>query len=177
MDKPMNLLRGALLAGALVLPTGSCKDFLDVNTNPNGPETVAAPLYLPPMLHWMFTAPLFDGRFVGRYTQMWLLCCPNPPSTWDRMGYDPGSDNGGEHWRDVYWSLGQNLSDMINKAEAGPRRGVERRAAGGDGLLAATQADADRPCEPAGGLRRRPDERRVAPDHPVVLSAVGGERD
>ena len=27
------------------------------------------------------------------------------------------SDNGAEQWRDVYWSLGQNLVDMINKAE------------------------------------------------------------
>lgn len=117
----MRLLRGAVLAAALSLPIGSCKDFLDVNKNPNGPETVAANLYLPPMLHWMFSAPLFDGRFIGRYTQMWLLCCSSPPSTWDRMGYDAGSDNGGEHWRDVYWSLGQNLVDMINKAEADQR--------------------------------------------------------
>ena len=31
-------------------------------------------------------------------------------STWDRMGYDATSDNGAEQWRDVYWSLGQNLS-------------------------------------------------------------------
>ena len=42
-------------------------------------------------------------------------------STWDRMGYDPASDNGAEQWRDVYWSLGQNLVDMINKAEAEQR--------------------------------------------------------
>ena len=37
------------------------------------------------------------------------------------MGYDPASDNGAEQWRDVYWSLGQNLVDMINKAEAEQR--------------------------------------------------------
>jgi len=52
---------------------------------------------------------------------MWNLCCSSPPSTWDRMGYDPSSDNGGEHWRDVYWSLGQNMLDMIAKAEADQR--------------------------------------------------------
>lgn len=123
LDKPMRLFRGLLIAGALALPTTSCKDFLDVNTNPNGPSavTLAPSLYLPPMLHWMFQAPLWDGRFVGRYTQMWNLCCSNPPSTWDRMGYDPTSDNGGQHWRDVYWSLGQNLVDMINKSEAAER--------------------------------------------------------
>ena len=37
------------------------------------------------------------------------------------MGYDPASDNGAEQWRDVYWSLGQNLVDMNTKAEAEQR--------------------------------------------------------
>jgi len=124
MKKPTQLLRGLLLAGALALPVSSCQDFLDVNRNPNGPNAVSAELYLAPMLHWAVTSPQFDGRFIGRYTQMWLLCCANPPSTWDRMGYDPTSDNGGEHWRMVYWLHGQNLVDMINDAEAKTRYDV-----------------------------------------------------
>ncbi|HAH64512.1 MAG TPA: SusD/RagB family nutrient-binding outer membrane lipoprotein [Rhizobiales bacterium] len=108
-----------LLVGFLSL-TGGCQNFLDVNTNPNAPQTVTANLYLPAMLHWMVTAPQFDGRFVGRYTQEWTL--PGTSlSTWDRMGYDPSSDNGGEQWRDVYWSLGPNLVDMNTKAEAEQR--------------------------------------------------------
>jgi hypothetical protein len=37
------------------------------------------------------------------------------------MGYDPSSDNGAQQWRDVYWSLGQNLVDMMTKAEAEER--------------------------------------------------------
>jgi hypothetical protein len=102
--------------------SAACSDYLDVNTNPNGPQTVTANLYLPPMEHWMVTAPQFDGRFVGRYTQEWMLANGQTVlSTWDRMGYDPASDNGGEQWRDVYWSLGQNLIDMNTKAEAEQR--------------------------------------------------------
>jgi hypothetical protein len=116
----MKIIRGALLAGLLVVPAASCKDFLDVNTNPNSPQAVSANLYLSPMEHWMVTAPQYDGRFIGRYTQQWILSGTSP-STWDRMGYDPGSDNGAEQWRDVYWSLGQNLKDMIAKAEAEQR--------------------------------------------------------
>jgi len=117
----MKSISSALVLGALSL-TASCKDFLDVNTNPNAPEVVSANLYLPPMEHWMVTAPQFDGRFIGRYTQEWFLANGQTAiSTWDRMGYDPGSDNGAEQWRDVYWSLGQNLVDMINKAEAEQR--------------------------------------------------------
>ncbi len=120
-NQPMKKLRGALLVAALLaLPTASCKDFLDVNTNPNSPQSVSANLYLSPMLHWMVTAPLYDGRFVGRYTQQWILSTTSP-STWDRMGYDPSSDNGAEQWRDVYWTFGQNLVDMITKAEAEKR--------------------------------------------------------
>jgi hypothetical protein len=104
----------ALLAGALTL-SGGCQNFLDVNDNPNAPQTVSANLYLAPMLHWMVTSPVWDGRFVGRYTQQWTV--PGATlSTWDRMGYDPGSDNGGQQWRDVYWNLGQNLVDMMDKA-------------------------------------------------------------
>ncbi len=98
----------------------SCKKYLDINTNPNAPETAAANLYLAPMLHWMVTSQQFDGRFVGRYTQNWYLPTTSI-GTWDRQGYDPASDNGGQIWRDVYWSLGKNLVDMTIKAEAEQR--------------------------------------------------------
>lgn len=113
-----------LLAGA-----GGCTDYLDVNTNPNGPQSVSANLYLPPMLHWLVTSPQFDGRFVGHYTQQWISTSTafSPAQSWGRMGYDPSSDNGAQQWRDVYWSLGQNLIDMNTKAEAEERwdlRGV-----------------------------------------------------
>ena len=111
--------RHTVLAGSLVLTAG-CQDFLDVNENPNGPQIVSANLYLAPMLHWMVTSPQFDGRFIGRYAQEWTL--PGTAlSTWDRMGYDPSSDNGAQQWRDVYWTLGQNLVDMTTKAEAEER--------------------------------------------------------
>ncbi len=115
----MKKLYAAALVGILTVGTG-CEQFLDVNTNPNGPTTVSANLYLPPMLHWMVTSPQLDGRYVGRYTQEWTL--PGTSlSTWDRMGYDPSSDAGAQQWRDVYWSLGQNLVDMTAKAEAEQR--------------------------------------------------------
>jgi hypothetical protein len=113
----MKKLTTLVLAGALCLTAG-CEDFLDVNTNPNAPERVAPNLYLPPLLHWMATSPQFDGRFIGRYTQQWKFTnAQTAISTWDRMGYDPGSDNGGQLWRDVYWTFGHNLIDMISLAE------------------------------------------------------------
>ena len=115
----MKMIRTGLLAGVMAMST-SCQEFLDVNDNPNGPEVVTASLYLPPMLHWMVSSPQWDGRFIGRYVQNWYV--PGTSfSTWDRMGYDPGSDNGGQLWRDVYWTFGQNLIDMNTKAQAEQR--------------------------------------------------------
>ncbi len=110
--------RVALIAGFLTL-FGGCKEFLDVNTNPNAPETVAANLYLPPMLHWMVTGSAIDGRYVTLYTQQLVSTIVNgaPATTWGRMGYDPGSDNSGQQWRDVYWTFGQNLIDMMEIAQ------------------------------------------------------------
>jgi Starch-binding associating with outer membrane len=123
MARPLAAMRRvpiAVVAGALL--AAGCKDFLDVNRNPNAPETVSANLYVSPMEHWMVTAPQLDGRFIGRYTQEFFLANGQTViSTWDKMGYDPASDNGAEQWRDVYWSLGQGLVDMINKAEAEQR--------------------------------------------------------
>ena len=114
-------LRRAAMAGALVVAsTTGCRDFLDVNTNPNGPERVSPNLYLAPMEHWMVTGQQFDGRFIGRYTQQWYLPATTL-GTWDRMGYDAGSDNGGETWRNVYWHYGQNLEDLLEMAHTEQR--------------------------------------------------------
>lgn len=109
-----------LLTGVLALSLSSCENYLDVNNNPNAPQTVSANLYLSPMLHWMVTSPQYDGRFVGRYAQEWTLPSTSL-TTWDRMGYDPSSDNGAQQWRDVYWTFGQNLVDMTKLAESEQR--------------------------------------------------------
>ncbi len=117
MKKRLNL---ALLVGALALTSTSCDDFLDVNENPNAPQTVSANLYLSPMLHWMGTSVHFDGIYFGRYAQEWVLPA-TALGTWERMGYDASTDRAAQLWRDVYWNFGQNLVDMMAKAEAEER--------------------------------------------------------
>jgi hypothetical protein len=115
----MRTIKTVMLAGLLGLTAG-CQDFLAVNDNPNapGPEALPPNLFLPPLIHWMNMSPQWDGRFIGRYTQQWQLVGTGTlPSTWDRMGYDPSNDNGGQIWRDVYWTFGQNLIDMMAKSE------------------------------------------------------------
>src|SRR5690242_20184423 len=115
----MKTLCAVLLAGMLGVSAG-CSDYLDVNTNPNSPQSVSANLYLPPMLHWMATGPQYDGRYIGRYAQEWDWPT-DPVDAFERMGYYKSSDAAAEQWRDVYWLIGQGLVDMMNKAEAEQR--------------------------------------------------------
>ena len=119
----MKGLSAAALVSLLALGTSACEDFLDVNTNPNAPQAVTPNLYLPPMIHWLATSEQFDGRFIARYSQVWVLPHTSgaTPNNWVRHGYDPGNDNGAQLWRDVYWNLGVNLSDMLTRAEAEER--------------------------------------------------------
>ena len=109
------LICASLITASLFAATG-CENYLDVNVNPNGPDQKVAPyLYLPPIQSSMALAVQFDARYVGKYTQNWVSTAAG--DTWDRHGYIPASDASGELWRNVYWKLGYNLSDMISKAE------------------------------------------------------------
>src|SRR6478672_127665 len=85
----------ALVAGLLCLPV-ACSDYLDVNTNPNAPQSVAPNLYLAPMVHWLATSPQYDGRFIGLFTR--VRNPPTPPvgraSTRGKLGHGPATDNG-----------------------------------------------------------------------------------
>jgi len=105
----------ALIAASLFSATG-CEDYLDVNTNPNGPDQVVDPhLYLGPMLSELALAIQYDGRYLGKYTENWLGTTAEV--TWDRHGYASASDAAGQIWRSTYYSMGLNLRDMIAKAE------------------------------------------------------------
>ena len=99
--------------------TAGCKKYLDINTNPNYPQKVAANLYLSPIQANIALGLQNDGRFLGKYVQNWVGNASN--DLWDRHGHNQyaasGADFGGELWRVVYWRMGQNLSDMIALAE------------------------------------------------------------
>ena len=81
----MNKTAAALLVGIVSLGV-ACHDFLDVNTNPNTPQSVSANLYLAPMLYFMATSPQWDGRYVGHYTQEWISTSStfDPAQSWGR---------------------------------------------------------------------------------------------
>ena len=105
---------------ALALASASCKKYLDnAFPNPNKPVVVDPDLVFPSMVNIMARGVQFDSRFITRYDQM--LANTTAGTTWDRMGYDPGSDNGGDQWRTNYYGLGKNLLNLINDARSSGR--------------------------------------------------------
>lgn len=93
-----------------------CEDYLDVNTNPNGPADLLQPeLFLPQMQLELAVAIQWDGRFTGFYTQNWIYASGEAYSL--NLHSNPLSDFYAQLWRAVYWSMGYNLNDMIESAE------------------------------------------------------------
>lgn len=108
-------MKKILILIAFGLCLSSCTKYIDdAFLNPNAP-TVATPAdVLPPLYANMARGVQFDSRMLGRYVHYWTLT--GAGGTWDRMGYDPNSDNGGEKWRTHYWNLGLNVINMISDA-------------------------------------------------------------
>lgn len=97
-----------------IVVLGSCKKFVDVNTNPNAPTSVDAATLLPPIQAGMVRGIWYDSRYIGQYAQIWGASTAN--NIWDELGYAPGSDSNGEMWRTIYFSLGQNINLMVQDA-------------------------------------------------------------
>lgn len=100
----------------------SCRDYLDVNQNPSVPTKVGAHLLLPSIIQNMARGIQFDSRGLSRYTQNWTATSTTGVfDLWERHGYNVGSDNGGEIWRQHYWAIGKNIDLMIEDAQANNR--------------------------------------------------------
>lgn len=109
------ILCASLLTAGLFVTT-SCDSYLDVNTNPNGPDQVVAPqFYLPAIQSELALGIQFDSRYLGKYVQNWNHISAN--DVWDQHGFIASSDASGQLWRAIYYSMGANLTDMITRAE------------------------------------------------------------
>lgn len=102
----------AILATLMLFTGTSCKKYLDeAFPNPNKPVEVDPDLVLPAVISNTARGLFFDSRFLGNYIDYWHRTTTG--ITWERMGYDPGSDNGAEKWRIHYWNYGINLLNAI----------------------------------------------------------------
>ena len=74
----------------LVIISSSCKKFLDINTNPNGPEKVDPAIYLASIEENFALGIQVDSRAIGPYTQNWVHSTGT--NVWNIHGYASGSD-------------------------------------------------------------------------------------
>lgn len=101
-----------LLGVVLLISNLSCKKYIeDAFANPNKPVAVDPELVLPAVINNVARGITFDARGLGCYVDYWHRTFAG--DNWDRMGYTPGSDFGGEKWRTHYWNLGINLLNII----------------------------------------------------------------
>lgn len=113
-ENKVNIGLFIVICAVLFIFLGSCKKQLDINSDPSNPDNVEAALWLPHIETSMAVDVGFDARFLGRYEQFFQYYGGN--TTWDLMGYDPNSDNGGYLWRMIYFDMGQNLNMMLDNA-------------------------------------------------------------
>jgi Starch-binding associating with outer membrane len=93
----------------------SCDNITDLNSNPSFPDEVQTIALMPSIEQQMAQGIQFDTRFLGRYTQYFSNVTTG--NEWDRYGYVPASDAGGEIWRMTYFGIGLNLSKVAEKAQ------------------------------------------------------------
>lgn len=102
-----------MLMAVVLLSGTSCKKYLDeAFPNPNKPVVADPDVVLPTIINNQARGLFFDARFLGNYIDYWHRTSTG--ITWERMGYDPGSDNGGEKWRTHYWNSGINSLNVIS---------------------------------------------------------------
>jgi hypothetical protein len=104
------------LIGAVALFMSSCKDFLNINTDPSVPQKVGAITLMAPIYAQMVRGEAFDTRYFGLYTQMFAV--NSTGDNWERHGYVSGNDAGGEKWRSHYYSIGRNIDLVIEDGTA-----------------------------------------------------------
>eukprot|EP01133_Synstelium_polycarpum_P004656 gene4656-5441_t len=92
---------------------GSCKKYLDVNSNPVNPQISKAEFLLAPIQFQMANGTAQDYCQLFKIVQYWGVTSTDD-NIWEKHGFEPVSDNGGVMWRMTYVDLGLNLEDMIN---------------------------------------------------------------
>ncbi len=90
----------------------SCEEYLDVNTNVDGPSYADGYLYLANITQ-QYQGVYWDNRAIAPMAQMMGT---TSYSNFANNYYNLGSDAAGEIWRMTYWNQGQNLENMINQS-------------------------------------------------------------
>ncbi len=109
----MKKIKNIIILSILIITSASCKKYLNVNNNPNGPSSADPALYLPSIQGNFALGIQLDSRGLGPIVQNFQLNTTGGTfSPFEQHGYIKASDNGGDLWRSVYWKGGQNTQDV-----------------------------------------------------------------
>ncbi len=95
-----------------MMSLNSCKDYLDINSDPATPQIADVKALTPPVFSAMTRGVQFDARYLGLVIQTWGYTSAN---YWAELHGWPGanSDVTGEIWRQNYYGLGENLNLIV----------------------------------------------------------------
>ncbi|MBC7830069.1 MAG: SusD/RagB family nutrient-binding outer membrane lipoprotein [Chitinophagaceae bacterium] len=105
-----------LIIFSVVTGMMSCKKYLDINSDPDTPQTPDPSSIMPAMLSAIPRGIQFDARYIGKFIQNWSGNTSG--DVWDihsHQGFPGILDNGGDIWRQTYFGLGLNLNYIINE--------------------------------------------------------------
>jgi Starch-binding associating with outer membrane len=111
-------MKRKLIIAAITLTTlisiGSCKKYLDINSDPDTPQNPDASSVFVALLGNLPAGIQFDAVWIGRYIQFWNVNSAN--DDWDRHGYNGfTADRAGAIWRQTYFGLGKNINYVIDE--------------------------------------------------------------
>ena len=112
----MRYLKYVMIFSLVMTGMMSCKKYLDVNSDPDTPQTPDPSSIMPAMLAAIPRGIQFDSRYIGKFIQNWSA--NTAADVWDihsHQGFPGISDNGGDIWRQTYYGLGLNLNYIINE--------------------------------------------------------------
>jgi len=109
-----------ILFGFMILLNTSCEDYLDVNTNVDGPAEIEEYLYLSGILQSM--SPYWDTYHdlyaIAPMIQMFSTTASVYTGFANHYTYSLSSDVGSVVWRTIYFNHGMNLENFINQSVA-----------------------------------------------------------
>ncbi len=100
----------------------SCKKYLDINSDPDTPQTPDPTSVFIPFASSVARAIQFDARYLACYTQMWggqlgiSSGTPDIQFNFEQHGYNGfTADRCAEYWRQLYFGLGKNVEYCITE--------------------------------------------------------------
>jgi hypothetical protein len=109
--------KNILLAVIFLVLLSSCKKFLDINSDPDTPQTPDPTSVFIPFAGSIARAVQFDARWLACYSQMWGgQITTDLQINFEQHGYNGfTADRCAEYWRQVYFGLGKNVEYTISE--------------------------------------------------------------